>query len=46
MSEAKFVITVDRERCMGSGLCSFYAPNSFDLDPATVRAWAEQGWCD
>ena len=21
-------------------------PNSFDLDPATVRAWAEQGCCD
>lgn len=20
-------------------------PNSFDLDPATVRAWAEQGHC-
>jgi len=21
-------------------------PNGFDLDPLTVRAWAEQGFCD
>jgi len=25
-------ITIDRERCMGSGNCSFWAPNVFDLD--------------
>ena len=25
-------ITIDRERCMGSGNCSFWAPNTFDLD--------------
>jgi ferredoxin len=25
-------IVVDRERCIGSGNCSFYAPNTFDLD--------------
>ncbi|HVV35479.1 MAG TPA: ferredoxin [Acidimicrobiales bacterium] len=29
---AAFEITVDRERCMGSGNCSFWAPNTFDLD--------------
>jgi ferredoxin len=23
---------VDRDRCIGSGNCSFYAPNTFDLD--------------
>ncbi len=21
-------------------------PNGFDLDPATLRTWAEQGYCD
>ena len=25
-------IEVDRERCMGSGNCSFHAPATFDLD--------------
>jgi ferredoxin len=25
-------ITVDRERCIGSGNCAFYAPATFDLD--------------
>ena len=25
-------ITIDRERCMGSGNCAFWAPNTFDLD--------------
>jgi ferredoxin len=25
-------ILVDRDRCIGSGNCSFYAPNTFDLD--------------
>jgi ferredoxin len=25
-------ITIDRERCMGSGNCSFMAPDTFDLD--------------
>jgi ferredoxin len=25
-------IVVDRERCIGSGNCSFFAPNTFDLD--------------
>ncbi|MEY2472626.1 MAG: ferredoxin [Actinomycetota bacterium] len=29
---AGFEITVDRTRCMGSGNCSFWAPNTFDLD--------------
>jgi ferredoxin len=27
-----FGITVDRTRCMGSGNCSYWAPNTFDLD--------------
>ena len=25
-------IRIDRERCMGSGNCSFWAPATFDLD--------------
>jgi ferredoxin len=25
-------ITIDREKCMGSGNCSFMAPGTFDLD--------------
>jgi ferredoxin len=29
---APFEITIDRDRCMGSGNCSFWAPNTFDLD--------------
>ena len=24
-------ITIDRERCMGSGNCAFHAPHTFDL---------------
>ena len=28
----QFEISIDRERCMGSGNCSFWAPNTFDLD--------------
>lgn len=34
MSGSKLVITVDRERCMGSGVCMFHAPNTFDIDDA------------
>jgi ferredoxin len=26
------VISVDRERCIGSGMCSFYAPSTFSQD--------------
>jgi ferredoxin len=25
-------IVIDRERCIGSGNCSFFAPATFDLD--------------
>jgi len=25
-------IVVDRAKCMGSGNCAFFAPNTFDLD--------------
>lgn len=29
-------IRIDRERCMGSGNCSFWAPHVFDLDEDMV----------
>ena len=29
---SKIEIAIDRETCMGSGNCSFWAPNVFDLD--------------
>lgn len=29
-------VTVDRDLCMGSGHCSFYAPQTFDLDDVGV----------
>ncbi|MFT4306585.1 MAG: ferredoxin [Microbacterium sp.] len=29
-------LTVDRDRCMGSGQCTFYAPNTFDLDELSI----------
>ncbi len=32
MGATNIVVTVDRERCMGSGNCQFHAPATFDLD--------------
>lgn len=29
-------ITVNRDTCMGSGQCTFYAPNTFDLDDTDI----------
>jgi ferredoxin len=29
-------IRVDRSRCMGSGQCCWYAPNTFDQDDETI----------
>jgi ferredoxin len=29
---AKWEIVVNREICMGSGMCFVYAPNTFDVD--------------
>lgn len=29
-------LTVDRDRCMGSGQCTFYAPQTFDLDEDSI----------
>lgn len=29
-------LSVDRDRCMGSGQCTFYAPATFDLDDLSI----------
>ncbi|MFT4123794.1 MAG: ferredoxin [Microbacteriaceae bacterium] len=29
-------LAVDRDRCMGSGQCTFYAPHTFDLDELSI----------
>jgi ferredoxin len=31
-----FGISIDRERCMGSGNCVFHAPDTFDLDESSI----------
>jgi ferredoxin len=33
---ARREIRVDRSVCMGSGQCSWYAPNTFDQDDETI----------
>jgi len=37
MADAKpaWTITVDRDRCMGSGMCLVYAPGTFEHDEHT-----------
>jgi ferredoxin len=32
---AGWEIIVDRQVCMGSGMCCMYAPNTFDIDEET-----------
>ncbi len=42
-------VEVDRDRCIGSGNCSFYAGSTFDLDDdlkVKVLAGAESGAAD
>jgi ferredoxin len=35
-------LTVDRDRCMGSGQCTFYAPGTFDLDDLSIAVVVDQ----
>lgn len=35
-------LTIDRDRCMGSGQCTFYAPNTFDLDDLSIAIVTDQ----
>ena len=32
MTGSALLVAVDRDVCMGSGSCTFHAPNTFDLD--------------
>ncbi len=32
MTKPKWSIKADRTRCMGSGICVFHAPKTFDVD--------------
>jgi ferredoxin len=34
---AEFEIIVDQELCLGSGLCTTYAPSTFDQDEQTAK---------
>jgi ferredoxin len=36
-------IRIDREKCMGSGNCSFWAPATFDLDDEGVAVVVDPG---
>ncbi len=36
MSHEHDDVSVDRDRCMGSGQCTFYAPQTFDLDEDSI----------
>ena len=35
-------LSVDRDRCMGSGQCTFYAPSTFDLDELSIAVVVDQ----
>ena len=39
-------ITIDRERCIGSGNCSFWAPSTFDLDDEGIAVVIDPGGDD
>ncbi len=39
-------IVVDRERCIGSGNCSFYAPSTFELDDGLKSVVVDPGGDD
>jgi ferredoxin len=39
-------IAVDRELCIGSGNCCFYAPNTFDLDDELKSVVVDPGGDD
>jgi len=39
-------IVVDCERCIGSGNCCFYAPNTFDLDDELKSVVVDPGGDD
>jgi ferredoxin len=46
MSAGTRRIVVDRQRCIGSGNCCFYAPNTFDLDDELKSVVVDPGGDD
>jgi ferredoxin len=38
-----FDIRIDRDTCMGSGTCSFWAPGVFDLDDEGIAVVVDAG---
>ncbi|MFT4158309.1 MAG: ferredoxin [Microbacterium sp.] len=36
------LLSIDRDRCMGSGQCTFYAPDTFDLDEDSIAIVVDQ----
>jgi ferredoxin len=46
MSAGPRRIVVDRQRCIGSGNCCFYAPNTFDLDDELKSVVVDPGGDD
>ncbi len=44
-ADASVEVTIDREACMGSGNCSFWAPGVFDLDDDGVAILVADPQC-
>jgi len=42
----KWTIEVDRDVCMGSGLCTVYAPGTFDIDEEARSVVSDPGGDD
>jgi ferredoxin len=38
---AEYSIEVDQQICLGSGLCTTYAPNTFDQDEDTAKVFVK-----
>jgi ferredoxin len=43
VSAARLRVEVDRERCIGSAVCTFHAPGSFDVGEDAKARWLEDG---
>lgn len=35
-------LTINRDQCMGSGQCTYYAPKTFDLDEMSIAIVVDQ----
>ena len=43
MTELPYTIEIDRESCMGSGVCTVYAPGTFLIDDETKSTVCDPG---